>query len=263
LSAPSNARVLPVTILGSEPLAPGFMRTSLACPDLACQIQPGQFFNISVPGDARELLRIPMSYVGADPSQGTVEIAFRIVGNGTRRLAGLPTGTRTDLIGPLGHGWRYPEGMRRALIVGGGSGVAPVMALAGRLARMDVEFHVVQGARTSREVIYENEIRALGAARFEITTDDGSRGTKGFPTAVVGGLVASEGYDQVYACGPQPMMRGIAELCRKAGVPCMVSLETGMGCGFGACATCAIDTVNGKRGVCVDGPVFDAEEVIW
>lgn len=263
MSAPSNARVLPVTLLGSEPIAPEFMLCTMSCPDLARAIQPGQFFNLAVPGDQRELLRIPMSYSESRPREGIVAFAYRVVGEGTRRLASLPSGVRTDLIGPAGNGWSYPDGMKKALLVGGGSGIAPILALARRLSETGVEFQLVQGARTSREVLFESDFLACGATRFEVTTDDGTRGIKGFPTAVVGDMISREGYDQAYVCGPTPLMKGVAAIAHDLHLPCQVSLETGMACGFGACATCAVDTVGGKKGVCVDGPVFDAEEVIW
>lgn len=262
-AAASGARVLSCVVLDSEPIAPDIVISRLSCPDLARDIQPGQFFNLAVPGDERELLRIPMSYVETDPRTGIVLIAYRVIGEGTRRLAALPAGTRTDLIGPAGHGWKIPEGIKKALLVCGGSGIAPIMSLAALFSRERIDFHFVQGARTSREVIFDREVRAFGCKRVEITTDDGTQGTKGFPTHILGDMIASEGYDQAYVCGPTPLMAGVARLCAEAGLACQVSLETGMACGFGACATCVCDTIHGKKGVCADGPVFDAKEVVW
>lgn len=263
MPTPSQARVLPVTLLSCEPIAPGFMVHTMACEDLARTIRPGQFFNIAVPGDSTQLLRVPFSYVSADPSAGTVTFAYRIVGDATRRLASLPAGTRTDLLGPAGNGWRVDGTERAALLVGGGSGMAPIVALAELLRSHGAEVDVIEGAQTSRALVFERELLGCGVRSFNAATDDGSRGHRGFPTDVMADMLARGAYDHVYTCGPRPMMAGIARLAAQADLPCQCSMESGMGCGFGACATCAIDTVSGKQSVCMNGPVFDAREVVW
>lgn len=259
---PSPACMHTATVLGSEPIAPDFTVTTLSCPGLAATIKPGQFLNIAVPGDARELLRLPMSYFQADASDGTVGLGYRIVGNGSRRLAALPAGTRTDVLGPGGNGWALPEG-GRSLLVGGGSGTVSLVALAKHLASDRMKFDFVEGARTARQVVFERDVRTLGAGDFAVSTDDGTYGSKGFAHEEVRRLLAENDYVSVYVCGPRPMMEAVAAVAREAQVPCQVSLETNMACGFGACAVCAVDTVSGKKGACMKGPVFDAEEVIW
>ena len=259
----SQARLLAATLLGSDPLAPDFMLATMSCPDLARMLEPGQFFNIAVPGSDAELLRLPFAYADADPREGMVSFGYRVVGEGTRRLATLPPGTRTDLLGPLGHGWRFPEGVKTALVVGGGSGVAPIVPLVKRLGELGVATDVVEGAQTSRAIVFENEILARGARSFNVSTDDGTRGTHGFAAVLTERLMSENRYDAVYICGPKVMMRGIADQAAQRGIACQVSMETGMMCGFGACATCPIETTQGMRSVCKDGPVFDALEVIW
>lgn len=260
---PSPAYCHEATVLANAEIAPSVFKMTFACPGLASAIQPGQFFNLAVPGDERQMLRLPFSFADADPERGEVTFAYLVVGDGTRRLSQLAPGTTTDLLGPGGHGWVVPEGASRALLVGGGSGVVPLVPLVSALASAGAAVDFVEGAPTSARVIFEEEVRAAGAERFEVSTDDGTRGVKGFATAVVSELLAQSRYDVVYTCGPAPMMRAVAQLAADAGVACQVSMEKGMVCGFGACATCVVDTVNGRKGACMNGPVFNAEEVVW
>lgn len=263
MPSPSPAYLHEATVVSNEPMAPGVMRMTLRCPELAATIQPGQFFNLAVPGDPTEMLRLPFSFAAADPASGEVTLAYLLQGNGTRRMQQMAPGTVTDLLGPGGHGWRPVEGSHHALLVGGGSGTAPLVPLTRALASSGVTVDFVQGAPTAERVLFEEEITAAGAARFEVATDDGTRGTRGFCTEVVARLLSEGGYDAVYTCGPEPMMRSVAKLAEQAGVPCQVSMERGMVCGFGACATCVVDTKDGRKGACMHGPVFDAEEVVW
>lgn len=262
MPVPSTAYCYDFKILENEQLAPQMMRLRLECPELARSIEPGQFMNLRVPGDPSEILRLPFSWSRKDAQAGWVEFAYLVVGKGTERLAGLPVGTCSDLLGPAGHGWQVPEGAKRALVVGGGSGVVPVVPLVGALAQAGVACDFVQGAPTASRVIYEDQICAAGA-EFFVSTDDGTRGTHGFTTVVAERLLGERDYDVVFSCGPTPMMRGIAALAKEHGVACQVSMEKLMACGFGVCTTCLVDTTSGRKGACMAGPVFDAAEVIW
>lgn len=260
---PSEAYRHEATIVSNVEVAPGFMRMVLECPGLASSIKPGQFFNLAVPGDPSEPLRLPFSFAGADAASGQVTFGYLVQGNGTRRMAALPCGTKTDLLGPAGHGWRTEGLSGRALLVGGGSGVVPLVPLVGELVNAGVAVDFVEGAPTAARVTFEDDVRAAGAESFSVSTDDGSRGTHGFCTQVAQELLAAHGYACVFTCGPTPMMRGVAKLADEAGVACQVSMERGMMCGFGACNTCAVDTTSGRKGACMCGPVFDAKEVVW
>lgn len=258
----STAKKLACAVLVNEPIAPDVWRMRFECPELAASIEPGQFMNVAVPGDARHILRLPFSWSDSDPQAGWVEFAYLLVGEGTRRMTRMAAGTLFDVVGPAGHGWAVPAGASRALVVGGGSGVVPVVALARSLHEAGVACDFVEGAATAARVIYEERVLEHGAA-FHVSTDDGSRGVHGFATAVVDDLLGRNAYDVVYTCGPTPMMRGVARLAADAGVPCQVSMERLMACGFGACTTCLVDTVDGRKSCCVAGPVFDAAEVVW
>lgn len=251
-------------VVSNEPVAEGLMRIVLSAPALAAGLEAGQFVNVAVPGDASQILRIPLSFSRADAEAGTVEIVYAVVGDGTRRLAAMAPGARSSAVGPCGNPWPLVEGARRACVVAGGVGVTPVVACARMLAGAGVDLDAVVGAQTASRLWGVEEMRALGAGRVEVTTDDGTAGRRGFTTDALSDLLAAGGYDVVYACGPEVMMAGVARLCREAGVACRVSMERMMCCGFGACGTCNVAMADGSyKSCCKDGPVFDAEEVAW
>ena len=258
----SPAQALPCTVVRNEPVSAELWRMSLLCPELATEIVPGQFFNLYVPGDPTQMLRLPFSWAVADPARGEVEFAYLVVGDGTRRLSGLPAGTECNLLGPAGHGWSVPEGAKKALLVAGGTGVVSLVPLAKALGEAGVACDVVFGVATQSRLCYEEELKASGAA-LSVATEDGTCGVCGTAADLSGSLLPDGGYDVVYACGPEPMMAVVAAQAKEAGVYCQVSMERLMACGFGACTTCLVDTVNGRKGACMAGPVFDAEEVLW
>lgn len=273
------------TVVTNERAAEGVWRMTLAS-DVARVIQPGQFVNISVPGDGAHILRIPLSFKWADAAKGTVELLYATVGEGTRRLASMRPQDTSTLVGPCGRGWWLPEAKGRCLLVSGGIGLPPVLAAARMLANVRVGFDVAVGARTQTMLIRPDvdEVMAWGAEQegalgqapawdpervVAITTDDGSvsAGTVGhyhFATDAAAQLLAERSYAQVYTCGPAVMMGIVARLAAEHGVACQTSLERMMGCGFGACSCCNVELVSGGYALCCqDGPVFDATEVVW
>ena len=233
----------------------------ILAPRLASALKPGQFVNVRVPGDASELLRIPLSYVAADPQAGTVEIWYAVVGNGTQRMSEWKPGFKSDLLGPGGHGWCVPEDASRVLVVGGGIGVPPVLCLARDLAAAGVAVDACVGAATADKLVGVEDFEALGSARFALP-----------PTTVLPAAAASAptplpsswppAADYVATCGPGVMMSKVAQAAADAGVYCEASLERMMSCGFGACSTCNVETTSGMQGACMCGPVFDASKVV-
>lgn len=263
MPTPSPARMHDFTVVANEPIAEGVYALTISAPALAEAIKPGQFVNIAVPGNAMSLLRVPLSYEHADAQEGTVEIWYAVVGDGTQRLAQMKPGDTSDLLGPGGHGWTVPEGCKRALLVAGGIGVPPVLCLARELAAQGVAFDVCMGATTFASMVGTDEFRGLGAGTVSVCTDDGSMGHHGFCTDPAEELLAQNAYDYVATCGPEPMMAKVAAAAARAGAYCEASLERMMSCGFGACSTCAVETTGGMKGACMCGPVFNAEEVVW
>lgn len=248
--------------------------------ELVQGLKPGMFVNVAVPGDPSHLLRIPLSFYRTDPVRGWICMIVAEVGEGTHRLCSLEPGEGATLLGPLGHGWRLPaEGAKRALLVAGGVGAPPVYAAARMLMDHGIDCDIVMGAKSERffwkegaqaltgqdgGAGYESALSRGGAAEVFPATDDGTLGYHGFTTGVAEDLLAKRSYDVVMSCGPQPMMAGVAQLAAKANIPCQVSMERMMTCGFGACNTCNVEMTDGTmRACCTDGPVFDAEEVLW
>ncbi len=182
-----------------------------------------------------------------------LEFRYKIVGRGTQLLAELPQGAPLGLMGPLGNGFAAPKG--RAILVGGGTGIASLYELATRCTN---EVRVLLGGRSRDEVLGLEDFEGL-SLELGVTTEDGSFGTRGQVTD----LLELRPGDEVYACGPKGMMRSAYERAHAAGARCWVSLETYMACGFGICLGCAVKSVSGFRYVCTDGPVFDAEEIVW
>lgn len=252
------------TVVSNESVADGLMRIVMSSPELAGSLLAGQFVNVAVPGDASQILRIPLSFSHSDARAGTVEIVYAVVGDGTRRLAAMAPGDRSTAVGPCGSPWPSLPAARHACVVAGGVGVTPIVACARMLAGAGVAFDAVVGAQTAGRLWGADVLEGLGAGTVAVTTDDGSAGRAGFTTDALSDLLAEHAYDVIYTCGPEVMMAGVARLAREAGVPCRVSMERMMCCGFGACGTCNVAMADGSyRSCCKDGPVFDAEEVAW
>lgn len=251
-------------VVSNEPAADGLMRIVMSAPELAAALRPGQFVNVRVPGDASQILRVPLSFSHADAAAGTVEIVYAVVGDATRRLSEMAPGAASTAVGPCGNPWPEVAGARRACVVAGGVGITPVVACARMLAASGVAFDAVVGAQTAGKLWGADVLEGLGAGTVAVTTDDGTAGRRGFTTDALADLLAQGPYDVVYTCGPEVMMAGVARICREAGVACRVSMERMMSCGFGACATCNVAMADGTyKSCCKDGPVFDAEEVAW
>ena len=262
MPTPSPARMHDFTVVENEPMAQGAMRLVIHAPALARALKPGQFVNIAVPGNAMSLLRVPLSFSFADAETGDVEIWYAVVGDGTRRLAMMRPGEASTVLGPGGNGWTVPEDARDIVLVAGGIGTPPIVSLAAavRAASPDTRIRTIVGARTASALTGLTELRAV-SDEVLVATDDGSAGHHGFATDLLPDLLA--GADFCATCGPEPMMAAVARACDEADVFCEASVERMMSCGFGACATCAVETVNGMKGACMCGPIFDAKEVIW
>jgi dihydroorotate dehydrogenase electron transfer subunit len=259
-SARDRALLERVTVLANDRVSEAVGRVVLEAPRVARSVRPGQFVHLRI-GEGREfILRRPFSIHRAYGDR--FEIIYQVLGVGTRALSLAERGETMDLIGPLGHGWDMPEGMSHALLVCGGLGAAPMGMLATQLAEKGVAVSVAQGAPTAERLV-ARELFSDVARRHEVATDDGSAGARGFVTALLEPMLADDRPDIVYVCGPEAMQRIVAVHVADAGVSCQVSLERLMGCGIGACLSCVVSTVHGQKRACVDGPVFDAAEVLW
>lgn len=260
LDAASHPLLERVRVVRNERVATGVGLLVLHAPRIAATVRPGQFVHLRIATGTDFLLRRPFSVYGT--AGETVEVLYQVLGRGTRAMSECVTGDRMDAVGPLGHGWDVPEGIAHALLVAGGLGAAPLGMLAERLAASGVAVSVAQGAPNAERLVARERFERV-VRRVEVATDDGSAGERGFVTLVSERLVAHERPDVVYVCGPEVMARAVAAQAASAGVPCQVSLERLMACGIGACLSCVVTTKAGRKRACVDGPVFDAEEVCW
>lgn len=254
-------------ILSNVYAGPRLHLMTLEAPQIAASIEPGQFVHMKVPRMEAHILRRPFSVYARDVDAGTIDVLYQVVGFGTDHMTGLAAGEECELIGPVGATWNPPaEG--RCLLVGGGVGAAPLFMLCERIAASEASVDVVLGAQTKDALVCRERYAALLGGKPRCATDDGTYGRAGFCTSLVEealAAAAAEGspYDYVAVCGPEPLMKIVAGLAADAGVRCEVSMEKRMACGIGACLSCVVDTVDGKKRACVDGPVFDARKVVW
>lgn len=256
------------TIEDNRQVGPRLHLMVLSAPEIAGSVAPGQFVHMKLPRMDDHILRRPFSVYAADPQAGTLEILYQVVGFGSDHMTGLRPGEEVEMIGPVGHGWAVPAGVKRALVVAGGVGAAPLFMLTQELSARGVQVDVVLGAQTEDALVCRSRYQDLLGFCPDCATDDGSFGRKGFCTSLVDDALAraaEEGkpYDYLAVCGPEPLMKIVAAKAQEAGVFAQVSLEKRMACGVGACLSCVVDTVEGKKRSCVDGPVFNAQEVLW
>jgi ferredoxin/flavodoxin---NADP+ reductase len=243
-------------IVAKTQLSPNVTRLDLVARRIAEIRQPGQFVIVRRGAGAE---RIPLTIADADPKAGTIALVIQAMGKSTRELVALnPGDSLQDVVGPLGMPTELIE-KGRALCVGGGVGTAVVHPIAQGLHRHGVQVTSVIGGRAKEWVIFEKELRALG--EVVVCTDDGSYGRKGFVTDAAKEILAAGGIDIVYAVGPVPMMRAVANLTRPFGVHTIVSLNPVMVDGTGMCGGCRVDVGGETKFACVDGPEFDGHKV--
>ncbi len=218
---------------------------------------PGQFINIRISDSTDPLVRRPFSIF--NQNEEILEIIIQVVGRGTTLLAGREKGP-IDILGPLGKGFTLLE-KGSALLVGGGVGNAPLYYLARALKDRGVSVTCLYGAR-AKKYIYCAKNFGTTADIFKVATDDGSTGHRGFITELMQEMLKESSYNMVYTCGPTPMMAGVAGLC-EGRIPLEVSLENYFGCGIGLCAGCTVETDDGFKRACIDGPVMDGSYLKW
>lgn len=256
----------PAKVLDIFAVADGIYEMELLAPTVAEKAKPGQFVMIKPNAVGQPFLGRPMGIYDVNEEKGSICILFEVHGAGTTLLAQVKPGDMLPLVAPLGNGFAVQEA-GRALVIGGGIGIAPLYPLVCELKRRGVYTEVRLGAQTSSRILAMDRLMACDVP-LDIYTDDGSWGAKGYPSKGLLDMLQEYPFDMIYCCGPMPLMRGVAQIAKMAGVPCQVSLEERMGCGFGICVGCVVDykaadgTISKKR-VCYDGPVFDGKEVFF
>ncbi|MBS1272452.1 MAG: Dihydroorotate dehydrogenase B (NAD(+)), electron transfer subunit [Candidatus Marinimicrobia bacterium] len=245
-------------VVSNEEVANRIYRLKLRAPEFASENRPGQFINILTNPDGAPLWRRPFSI--ARISIDIIEIIYKAIGIGTNQMAGLQSGDAANIIGPLGNSFTVDIGERTPLLIGGGLGFAPLVVLR--------DYFV---SRTKRPVLF---IGALNAdehyytddpdADLNLSTDDGSLGFHGLVTEQLEQYLDEQeaGTEfMAYSCGPEPMMKAIAHICRDREIPLELSIEREMACGIGLCQGCSIEQHLPQKKfalVCKDGPIFNA-----
>jgi dihydroorotate dehydrogenase electron transfer subunit len=221
--------------------------------------RPGQFYMLATErgwGGDGERPYLPRAFSHARAhDDGRLDFLLEAVGPGTARLAEVEPGEGMLLVGPLGIGFEVSEA--RALLVGGGIGVAPILALSDELQQGARPPVALLGFRSAAHA----EAAALFAGEAAVATDDGSSGRRALVTELLREALDAGAGAAVYACGPPPMLEAVRALCAEREVPAQLALESGMACGYGACFGCVVPTRSGYVRLCVDGPVLDSAEL--
>ncbi|MDR0822673.1 MAG: sulfide/dihydroorotate dehydrogenase-like FAD/NAD-binding protein [Endomicrobium sp.] len=246
-------------IVSKQQLASNITSFWLSAPDIAKNAKAGQFiiFRIDDYGE-----RVPLTIAGVDKGKGLVRIIFQHAGKSTTALSLLNEGEFVkDFLGPLGQPTEV-EKYGTVCIVSGGVGTAEIIPVIDALKEAGNKVISIVGARTKELLLLEDDIRKA-STELIVATDDGSYGIKGFVTNVLQDVISKEKVDIVYAIGPVPMMKAVANLTKEKGVRTLASLNPIMVDGTGMCGACRV-TVDGKtKFACVDGPEFDAHKVNW
>jgi len=267
----------------NDRIAADTFRLRARAPEIARRILPGQFVMVRLEGRDDPLLARPLAlYDTVCDESGqvnSIDLVYLVVGKLTARLAELRPGATITLWGPLGNGFASALSGAHLVMVAGGIGQTPFVALAAEQLGLrtygDPPRHAAQaskvtlcyGARSSRYLAGVDDFQRLGVD-VHVATDDGSQGHHGYVTDLVPPLLAASPGCKVVCCGPEPMMAKVAAIAAAAKVACDVSLETPMACGIGICFSCVakVRQPDGSwdyRRTCVDGPVFDAQQIVW
>jgi dihydroorotate dehydrogenase electron transfer subunit len=222
-------------------------------------LKPGQFIQVRVDGSPETFLRRPISVHDVDYVKNTLKILIQIAGKGTETLSKVKSGDSLNIIYPLGNSFSLPASGNKILLVGGGCGIAPLLFLGRYLKSNGFVPDILLGFRNKDRIIEFEEYHQIG--NVFITTEDGSMGEKGYVTTH--SIFSTHKYDMMYCCGPDRMMKAIADYCKKNEIVCEVSLENLMACGIGACLCCVVDAVKGNLCTCIDGPVFNVNDLKW
>jgi dihydroorotate dehydrogenase electron transfer subunit len=250
------------TVESVDLISPDLWDLAVRSPLIAQSTLAGQFVHVRVGDGFNPFLRRPLS-VG--PIAGDVlRLIFHVRGEGTRLLSAKKPGDPLDMIGPLGKPFEDLKRFDHCIFVTGGIGIVPLLLLDDQLPAEQRRSFILGSRSLNILPIRKSE---LNSRRILLATDDGSEGYHGNAVQLLNSLLLKEKADLagtvVLACGPLKMLQGVKQTCLNLGIEGRVSLEVSMGCGLGACQSCAVPLANGAgyRMVCRDGPVFDCKEI--
>lgn len=252
-------RIEDLKIIENKRLNKDFFTIELEGNNKIPDLKPGQFIQVRVDGSPETFLRRPISVHDVDYVKNTVKILIQIAGKGTETLSKVKPGDSLNIIYPLGNSFSLPASGNKILLVGGGCGIAPLLFLGKYLKSNGFVPDILLGFRNKDRIIEFEQYLQIG--NVFVTTEDGSMGEKGYVTTH--SIFSTHEYNMIYCCGPDRMMKAIAAYCKKKEIVCEVSLENLMACGIGACLCCVVDTVRGNLCTCIDGPVFNVNDLKW
>jgi dihydroorotate dehydrogenase electron transfer subunit len=255
------------TILSNEEVAEAHYLLRCECAEIAQHARPGQFVHVMISQDTGMLLRRPFTIYTVEGHE--ITMLYQIIGEGTKQLSEMPTGTSLQVLGPLGNTFNLTTKPEPAILVGGGAGIASLMLLAAALRENDIQTLGFIGAQHRARLLSVSDLESIGIA-VHIATDDGSIGHHGYVTDVLADLLRETKWHRptIYACGPHGMLAAITKIAADFEVPAQIAMENRMGCAMGVCLGCVcpvrIDTnrVEYQR-VCTEGPVFNATDIAW
>lgn len=258
------AKLVQGQLIQKEIFGEKYFWLKVLAPEIAVHAEPGQFGQIRCGDTLDPFLRRPLSIHRFHREEGTVEFLIQRKGKGTTWLANQEPGEHLDILGPLGKGFTVQR-EQRALLIGGGIGAAPLLALAEALKAQGNPPLIFLGADSSQDLLKLEDFKS-SSEELQVSTMDGSFGTAGVVTELLEDKLRRGFKGFIYTCGPMGMMKKVAELARRYGVSGEASLEANMACGIGVCLGCTCEisdaTGTGYAHVCTDGPVFPLEAVI-
>ena len=236
-----------------------FFQLSLEAKPLLRKARAGQFVHLRISDGLKPFLRRPFSIYRI---KNTLDILYDVVGDGTTMLSKKNKGEAIDCLGPLGTAFSLPpKNVKQIVMIAGGVGVAPFLALTDILKKEKYRLVLLYGGRTKDYCFSMKEFEKNGC-RVHVATDDGSVGKKGRVSVLFSKIDLRES-TYLYTCGPKPMMACVQDFARQNHLQGQASLEEVMACGVGTCLGCSVKTKKGYKAVCHDGPVFDLSEVIF
>jgi dihydroorotate dehydrogenase electron transfer subunit len=264
------------TVAFNRPISTAYLHLGLAAPAFPATFRAGEFVMVRPPWGGDPFLPRAFSIyriARQGDSPAVVEILYKVLGKGTQHLARMEPSQEVEVLGPLGNAFTLPDDGARPVLVAGGIGVPPIAALATQIAQFRIphsafrNVEVFLGGKTSEDILCVKDFEEAGAG-VHIATEDGSLGTRGLITDLLRPFLITHHGSRftIYSCGPPGMLAAVARLAEECAIPCQVSVEANMACGFGACMGCAIEVkadVKAYKLVCKDGPVFEAREIVW
>lgn len=257
-------------IISNEEVAQDHYLLYCTCPEIAENALPGQFVHVLISGDSGLLLRRPFTIYSTHDTR--ISMLYQVTGEGTAALAQMRSGAPIQVLGPLGKAFHIPPHIEAAILVGGGAGIASLMLLAAELKGAGVRTLGLVGGINRARLLSVSDLQRIDVETY-IATDDGSMGHHGFVTEILSDILERPQMHalrnpSIYACGPHAMLMAVTKMVLSHNAPTQLAMENRMGCALGVClgCVCRVRTDTGEveyQRVCTEGPVFNAEDIVW